>query len=124
MKICNCRKKLLQVVENQKTLIANHPPQNQRQNLFSVQRELFYCKIKYALCAVPATVKGRSVARCPDLSSLNENLSAFLYNRKSKNVSHCVQIASASVNRKYNVELLNVKSYQNIYFINCCSFSF
>jgi len=28
-----------------------------------VQRELFYCKIKYALCAVPATVKGRSVAR-------------------------------------------------------------
>jgi len=48
--------------------LLTNDPKPEAKPFFSaayVQRELFYWKIRQALCGVPTTVKGRSVARCP-----------------------------------------------------------
>jgi len=45
----------------------------------------------------------------PDLSSFNENLSAFQYNRKSNFFAECTKIAHASAPRKYGVEFVYEK---------------
>jgi len=58
----------------------------------------------------PQLLRGVLLPGAPDLSSFNDNLSAFQYNRKSNFFAECVLIVPASVpkNLWYNLNIMNV----------------
>ena len=49
-----------------------------------------------------------------DLSSFNENLSAFLYNRKSKIIDQCGVGAATSVAKQFVVILVHEKTFRDL----------